>query len=53
MVGGRGIILILAYFYIKSILAPARLFLVSALYLSSAALKGIDTLLAYFYTRTY
>jgi len=53
MVSGRGIILILVCFYIKSILALARLFLVSALYLSSTALKGIDTPLVYFYTRTY
>jgi len=53
MVRGRGIILILAYFYVKSILAPARLFLISALRLFSAALIGIDTLLVYFYTRIY
>jgi len=53
MVSGRGIVLILACFYIKSILALARLFLVSALHLFSTALKGINMLLAYFYTRTY
>jgi hypothetical protein len=53
MVGGRGIILILACFHVKSMSASARLFLVSALRLSSAASKGIDTPLAYFYARTY